>query len=108
MVFALSSTSASSAQTYQLMKDTVNAVIKEHGIQQIHYSIIVFGATPKTFFRFSDTFPNAQRLRDHISSLPRRDGGPSIDEALKQARQLFLSSSVRPSAKKIVVVITDR
>ena len=108
LAFALSSTSASSSETHKLMKDTINAIVNEYGIDRIHYSIIVFGSSPKTFVQFSEKFPRAQVLKDFVSALPRREGGPSLDEALQEGRRLFLSPFVRPNAKKVLVVITDR
>lgn len=90
------------------MKDTINTIVNEYGIERFHYSIVVFGSTPKTFVQFSQTFPKAQSLKDFVSRLPRRNGGPSLDEALKEGRKLFQNQFVRPHAKKVLVVIMDR
>lgn len=90
------------------MKDMINTIVSDYGINKFHYSVIVFGSSPKTFVQFSETFPNAQNLKDFVSALPRRVGGPSLDEALKEGRKLFLSPFVRRNAKKVLVVITDR
>jgi len=108
LAFALSSTSASFTETYKLMKDTINTIVNDYGIEKIHYSIIVFGASPKTFVQFSEKFPNSKNLVAFISALPRRSGGPSLDEALKEGRKLFQNQFARPHAKKFLVVITDK
>ena len=104
LTFALSTTSE---RTFNLMKSTVNRIIKQYGIIRIHYSVIVFGSSPTTHFDFSRTFPDKDDLIRVVSELPKTSGDPDLSKALESVMKVYESKEVRPNAKKVLVVILD-
>jgi len=108
-VFALSATSANSVQAYQLMKSTVKTFINTYGVNKVHYSIIVYGATVIRVVNFNKTFPiSANELKAAIDKQGALMGGPFLEGALKEAFRVFNERMRRPGAKKVLVVITDK
>lgn len=109
LVFALSATSANSVQSYQLMKSTVKTFINTYGVNKVHYSIIVYGATVIRVVNFNKTFPiSANELKAAIDKQGALMGGPFLEGALKEAFSVFNERMGRPGAKKVLVVITDK
>lgn len=109
LVFALSATSANSVQSYQLMKSTVKTFINTYGVNKVHYSIIVYGATVIRVVNFNNTFPiSANELKAAIDKQGALMGGPFLEGALKEAFRVFNERMGRPGAKKVLVVITDK
>lgn len=89
------------------MTSTVNRIIQRYGITRIHYSVIIFGSTPRKHFDFSKTFPNKDVLVRVVSRLPKRSGRPDLAKALESVKKVYELRQVRPNAKKVVVVILD-
>lgn len=108
-MFALSATSASSAQSYELMKSTIKTFINTYGVNKIHYSIIVYGDSVIRVVNFNKTFPiSANDLKTAIDRQPALKGGPVLKDALQEAFRVFNETVGRPGAKKVLVVITDK
>lgn len=109
LVFAISATSASSKQSYELMKNTVKKFIDTYGVNKIHYSVIVYGNQVIRVVNFNRTFPlSANELKTAIDRQPALPGGPVLTNALQEAYRVFKESVGRSGAKKVLVVITDR
>ena len=107
LTIALSATSASSDRTFTLMKRTVNKIIEDYGINRIHYSIIVFGRETTNHFNFSSTQPTKAKLIKLVDGLPESSGSPDLVSALEEVRRVYELQTVRPNAKKVLVVILD-
>ena len=69
LAFAISATSASSPQTFKLMKDTIKFIVGEYNTDKIHYSVILYGNVPTTPLRFSDQIPTAEDIKKVIDRL---------------------------------------
>lgn len=109
LVFALSATSAKSARSYELMKNTVKAFINKYGVNKIHYSIIVYGHSVIRVVNFNRAFPiSVNDLKAAIDKQPALEGGPLLKDALQEAFRVFNETVGRPGAKKVLVVITDK
>ncbi|KAL9959837.1 hypothetical protein ACROYT_G033195 [Oculina patagonica] len=109
LVFALSATSAQSAQSYDLMKSTIKTFINKYGVNKIHYSIIVYGDSVIRVVNFNRTFNiSANDLKAAIDRQPALIGGPVLKGALDEAVRVFNEIVGRPGAKKVLVVITDK
>lgn len=107
-MFALSATSAKSVQSYQRMKSTVKTFINTYGVNKVHYSIIVYGATVIRVVNFNKTFPiSANELKSAIDRQAALTGGPFLKGALQETFRVFNERVGRPGAKKVLVVITD-
>ena len=107
-MFAISATSASSKQSYELMKNTVKKFIDTYGVNKIHYSVIVYGNQVIRVVNFNRTFPlSANELKTAIDRQPALPGVPVLTNALKEAYRVFKESVGRSGAKKVLVVITD-
>ena len=107
LAFALSATSATSGDTYALMKKTIKAIITRYGIDKIHYSFIVFANTATIKVDFGKTFPSKDALKQALDGIPKENGATGLDKALEQAKALFESNDVRPNAKKVLVTLMD-
>jgi hypothetical protein len=105
--FAISATATDSSKTYKLMKDTIKDIIDRYGTDNIHYSVIVYGARPVIVTSFADAIPTAAVLKRRIEAAPREQGGAALDRALEEAKKIFEGRGGRANAKKILVVITD-
>lgn len=109
LVFALSATSANSAQSYELMKSTIKTFINTYGVNKVHYGIIVYGASVIRVVNFNRTFSiGASDLKGAIDRQPALIGGPFLKGALQEAFKVFEETVGRPGAKKVLVVITDK
>lgn len=86
------------------MKETINAVLDTYSMDVIRVGVIVFG-------RDTETIPIQQSLNTNlesaVSKLFPKFGIPDLDNALKEARRLIKDGG-RPSARKVIVVISDR
>ena len=109
LVFALSATSGSSPQSYDLMKNTIKAFVNKYGVNKIHYSIIVYGDSVIRVVNFNRTFPiSVNDLKAAIDRQPALIGGPVLKDALQETVRIFNETVGRPGAKKVLVVITDK
>lgn len=107
MVFALTATTGDADDTYQRMKDAVEIITDTYGMNTLRYSFIVYGTLPKIIFDFKTNFPSRESLKYFIEQSQRATGRPSTKRVLDEVMQVIKVSSVRPSAKKIVVLLTD-
>ena len=108
LTFAISATSIQADSTDFLMKETINTIIQQYGIDIIHYSVIVFGTIATTHFNFSYIPPSRDDLIREVSRrLPRANGRPDLVEALEDAKRVYELQEVRPNARRVLVVIMD-
>ena len=105
--FAISATTADAINTFIMMKDTIQNVIDDFGVDQVHYSTIVFASDATLLVPFDSRLSGPAQLKSLISTLPRSVGGSSLDKALVTALEAFEDNIVRPNAKKVLVIITD-
>ena len=89
------------------MRETINDVIDNYGINKIRYSVIVFGAQARQVVGFDSGISDPAELEKLISSLSPITGGPAVDKALETALESFKENGTRPSARRVLVVITD-
>ena len=106
LVFALSAVASQADETFEKIKTAVNEVIYTFGTKKLRYAVLVYGSTPTTEARFTDSFPDVKSIKQAISNLPRKSGGPAIDRAMVEVRRLF--ANARPSSHKVVVIVTDK
>lgn len=108
LAFALSATSASSNQSYALMRNTIKHLIDKYGVDKIHYSVVVYGDSVIRVVNFNNTFPpSASDLKEAIDAQPPLSGPPVLTDALQEAVRVFNETEVRPNAKKVLVVMAD-
>lgn len=93
-------------ETFQLMKDTIAAIISEYRLDKINYGLIVFGDAATIQIQFG-AYSDVNNLLRGLRFIPKKRSGASLVDALREAGTLFSSSDVRPHAKKVLVVITD-
>lgn len=104
--FVISARAADAANNFVKIKDTINAILNEFGIGRVRYTVILYGVRPSVKVQFGDDFPSAKSLQSYISVLPRPRGGADLSKALQAAKGEF-DKSVRPGAKRVLVVISD-
>ena len=107
MVFALTATTGDADDTYQRMKDAVEIITDTYGMNTLRYSFIVYGTLPRIIFDFKTNFPSRESLKYFIEQSQRATERPGTKRVLDEVMQVIKVSSVRPSAKKIVVLLTD-
>lgn len=93
-------------ETFQLMKDTIAEIIREHGLGKIRYGLIVFGDTASIKIQFSD-LSKIDNLLQLLNVIPKKRGGAALDEMFKEAERLFSAAGGRSHARKVLVAITD-
>ena len=108
MVFAVSASSTDKRDTLKLMKDTLQSIILTHGVGNIHYNVISYGAQTSTIVDFQDTFPDEEALIKQLESLSAVGAArPDLDLALAEAKKAFEGPGARQNAKKILVFLVD-
>jgi len=107
VVFALTATTGDADDTFQRMKDAVEIITDTYGVYTLRYSFIVYGAISKTEFDFKTNFDNRESLKYNIEQSRRVTGRPDTKRTLQKAMQVIRGSSVRPSAKTVLVFLTD-
>ena len=107
VVFALTATTGDADDTFQRMKDAVEIITDTYGVYSVQYSFIVYGDIPNIVFDFKTNFPRRESLKYLIERSPRPTGRPDTRRTLEEAMQVIRGSSVRPSAKTIIVLLTD-
>ena len=90
-----------------LMKETLQSIAARHGVDNVHYSVISFGAQTRRIVDFQDTFPDEDALITQLEKLSSVAGAPDFDLAMADARNAFQGPGARPNAKKILIVIVD-
>ena len=107
IVFAVSASSTEAEDTLQLMKDTLQSIVSTHEAENIHYTVVSYGAETRTIVDFQDTFPDEEALIEKLESLSAVAGTPDLGLALAEAKKAFEASGARINAKKILVIIVD-
>ena len=108
LLFAITATSVDGYLTFRKVQNTIKYIIDQYGIDKVHYGAIVFGATARKQFGFSDKFLTPSDLKRRVDGLPRQFGGPALDKALEAAQEMFQGAGARPGARQVLVVITDK
>ena len=107
VVFALTATTGDADDTFQRMKDAVEIITDTYGVYTVQYSFIVYGAIPNIVFDFKTNFPSRESLKYFIERSQRATGRPDTKRTLEEAMQVIRGSSLRPTAKAILVLLTD-
>jgi hypothetical protein len=109
LAFAVSAASRDSSEIYRQCKAIVKSVVDTYGMDKVKIALIVYGSTPSTKITFQEasSFPTDENLKGYIDNLPASSGEPNLEKALRRAEDLF-SNGGRPSAKKILAVISDK
>ena len=107
-MFAISATAADADRTYRRMLDAVAKIIEEYGTEKLQYGVIIYGRTAVVRRKLGDSFPDDKSLKLFIRDSPRETGGSVLENALKQAKNMFNpQNGARADADKVLVVITD-
>ena len=104
IVFAISATSEKWLENFQQMQDTITSVLDTYSMDVIRVGVIVFGQD-------TEALPIQQNLDSNlqtaIGNLIPKFGNPDIPSAIKEAIKMFKNSG-RPSARRVLVVISDQ
>ena len=106
--FALSVSASDASKNFAKMKSVINSIIDQYSISRLKYSVVVYGDDAKTAIDFQQVFPKEEDLKQYLSSVTRATDGSSLDKGLARGQQLFASGGVRPNARKVLVVFTDK
>ena len=107
--FVISAYATSAADTFQRMKETINAIVDEYGVSgRIRYGLVTFGRDATRKLSFSREISDINSLKDKIKNTRRPFGDPDLQKALEEAKKLFETEPKRPDAMKVIVVITDK
>ena len=103
IVFAISATSEKWLENFQQMQDTITSVLNTYSMDVIRVGVIVFGQD-------TESLPIQQNLDSNLQTaignlIPKFDN-PDIPSAIKEAIKMFKNSG-RPSARRVLVVISD-
>ena len=107
--FVISAYATSAADTFQRMKETINAIVDEYGVSgRIRYGLVTFGRDATRKLSFSREISDINSLKDKIKNTRRPFGDPDLQKALEEAKKLFETEPKRPDAMKVIFVITDK
>lgn len=102
--FAISTLDSDADETFKKMKESVSSIIEKYkDYDRIHYSLIAFGTEPSPVARFGE-FDTLEKLVEYVMSIRRPSGQPDLEKALDKAVNLFYNASLRPRARKFLVV----
>ena len=105
--FALNAASADSLVIFRLMKNVLTTIFDRYGVGRVQFSIIVYGDVVTTRLGEFDNDFTLEDLTRAVNNLaPNPGGSVNLDQALKEARLLFIAKA-RKDAKKVFVVLTD-
>ena len=106
--FALSVSSADASKTFDKMKSVINSIIDQYSISRVRYGVVIYGNDAKISIGFQKVFPKDDDLKTYLATVSPASGGSKLESALKEGKELFRSRAVRPSARKVLVVFTDK
>lgn len=103
MGFIISGGSTDASATLQQIKDIVKSFINKYSIYRLRYGIISGGSSPRIELALPDSVNSG--VLQKVESLSRPRGTPDLAKALLLGVELL--SPARPSAQKVLVIITD-
>lgn len=107
LVFAITATTGAVEAIFHRMRDAVKIITDTYGMNKLRYSVIRYGSTADTVFDFKMSFSTRESLKYFIERLRRIPGGPDTLAALEKANEVIKDSGTRPTAKTVLVLITD-
>jgi Mg-chelatase subunit ChlD len=109
LVFAISATATDSSRNFKKMQDIMRRVVRQYGMDRIHYSVITFGSAPTTNLKFNNNIKNDNDLERFIDNIRINGRGADLEKALAKAKELFdEAETLRSGTKKVLVIITDK
>lgn len=111
VVFALSSTSKDSLNTYTTMNQAIQSIMTEYGIKKLRYSLITFDSLQDLRLSFNTKFASKYNTANFVNNLlyTLPTGEANLQEALLKAKQQFdILKGHRVDAQKVVVVLIDK
>lgn len=101
--FIISAGSTDASATLQQIKDIVKSFINKYSTCRLRYGIISGGSSPRIELALPDSVNSG--VLQTVESLSRPRGTPDLAKALLLGVELL--SPARPSAQKVLVIITD-
>lgn len=101
--FIISAGSTDASATLQQIKDIVKSFINKYSTYRLRYGIISGGSSPHIELALPDSVNSG--VLQKVESLSRPRGTPDLAKALLLGVELL--SPARPSAQKVLVIITD-
>lgn len=101
--FIISAGSTDASATLQQIKDIVKSFINKYSTYRLRYGIISGGSSPRIELALPDSVNSG--VLQKVESLSRPRGTPDLAKALLLGIELL--SPARPSAQKVLVIITD-
>ena len=103
--FAMGTFDSDAGETFKKIKEAVKSIIDKYkDYDQIHYSILPFGTEPSSVTGFGEQSDSLDKFMEHVMSIRRPSGRPDVMKALERAEEVFDNASLRPRAKKFLVV----
>ena len=99
--FAISAAAVDADDTFDKIKDSVNAIVDIYGTGSIRYGIVLFGSRSTIAKAFDDRYEDDRALKRAIVSFQRPTGQPDLEKALRKSKMMFDASQDRPNAKKV-------
>ena len=107
-MFAASAASATADTIFNKFKDMLKIVIDKYGTGKVRYAVLPFGSRAITAISFSEDPPSQEDLKRLVDGIVLQDGDADVKNALEKAKDLFGSAPKRPSAKNVLIVLTDK
>ena len=108
IMFAMSATSSTGEPVFTSMKNTVKEIINAYGLSFIKYSVAVFGSSFARVFDFTARHESKSIIKKLIDSASRiKTGPPSLTNAFTEIKTTFDAQSLRPNARRVLVVMME-
>lgn len=101
--FIISAGSTDSAATLRQIKAIIKSFIDKYSMNRLRYGIISYGSTPRVELALPDSVNVG--VSQTIEAIRRPSGTPDLAKALLLGVELL--SPARPTAQKVLVIITD-
>lgn len=106
LVFAISSTSEDTDETFQLMISAIDSLLQKYDSSKIRYGVLVYGDDSTVVVHLKN-HTDADQIQEQLTTIVPSVGGTALDKALEAAALMFAQAGDREDADRVLVIMTD-
>lgn len=106
LVFAISSTSEDTDETFQLMISAIDSLLQKYDSSKIRYGVLVYGDDSTVVVHLKN-HTDADQIQEQLTTIVPSVGGTALDKALEAAAVMFAQAGDREDADRVLVIMTD-
>ena len=105
-MFAISSTSKDTDETFQLMTSAIDSLLQKYDSSNIRYGVLVYGDDVTVVVHLKN-HTDAAQIQEYLTTILAPVGGTALDRALEAAAVMFAQAGDREDADRVLVIMTD-